>query len=74
MPDIDVKKLIRRFEAAKTDRANFATHWQEIAEVISPAGAVFHDSVVSQGAKNNRKIYDTTGTHANELLSSGFIS
>ena len=74
MPDIDVKKLIRRFEAAKTDRANFAAHWQEIAEVISPAGAVFHDSVVSQGAKNNRKIYDTTGTHANELLSSGFFS
>lgn len=71
---INVKDLIRRFEAAKVDRANFASHWQEIAEVISPAGAIFHDNVGTQGSKNNRKIYDTTGTRANELLSSGFFS
>lgn len=71
---IDVKKLIRQFDTAKTERANFTNHWQEIAEVISPAAAVFSDCTPTQGSKTNRRIYDTTGTHANELLSSGFFS
>lgn len=74
MNGVNVKKLIQRFDTARTERANFASHWQEIAEVISPAGAVFTSDRVSQGSKNNRQIYDTTGTHANELLSSGFFS
>lgn len=70
----DVKKLIQRFKMAETERANFTNHWQEIAQVMSPAGAVFTNNNVSQGSKDTRKIYDTTGTHANELLSSGFFS
>lgn len=74
MPDIDVKKLIQRYNIAKADRANFTNHWQQIAQVMSPAGAVFTDDLSTQGSKDSRKIYDTTGTHANELLSSGFFS
>ena len=72
--NLDVKKLIRRYESASQERANFSNHWQQIAEVLSPAGAVFTSRNSTQGAKDNRHIYDTTGTHANELLSSGFFS
>lgn len=71
---VDAKQLIRRYEAANTERANFAAHWQEIAQVISPAGAVFLDTQVTQGTRDNRRVYDTTGIHSNELLSSGFFS
>lgn len=74
MAGIDVKKLIQRYNMSKTERANFTNHWQQIAQVMSPAGAVFSDLSPTQGSKDNRKIYDTTGTHANELLSSGFFS
>lgn len=74
MAEVDVKKLIQRFKMAETERANFTNHWQEIAQVMSPAGAVFTNNNVTQGSKDTRKIYDTTGTHANELLSSGFFS
>lgn len=71
-----VKQLLRTFDSAKSDRSNFANHWQEIAEVLSPAGAIFNDAQPSliQGTKTNRRIYDTTGIHSNELLASGFFS
>ena len=71
---VDANKLVRRYEAASTERANFASHWQSIAQVISPAGAVFLDTQVTQGARDHSRVYDTTGIHANELLSSGFFS
>ena len=37
----DVHKLKRRFDALKADRATFESHWQEIAEVITPRKAEF---------------------------------
>lgn len=69
-----VKTLVQRFDSAKTDRSNFEKHWNDIAEVLSPAGAVFLEDSPQQGEKTNKFVYDSTGIHANELLSSGFFS
>ena len=72
----DPKQLMARFDGLKNDRSAFSSHWQQIAEVLSPAGAVFTDDGAhyQQGTKNARHVYDTTGIHSNELLSSGFFS
>lgn len=70
------KELLARFETLRNDRSSFTSHWQQIAEVLSPAGAVFTDEGAhyQQGSKNAGHVYDTTGIHSNELLSSGFFS
>jgi hypothetical protein len=68
--------LLKRFDTLKTERSTYDAHWQEIAEVLSPAGAIFIDSPATAQPQNRnfRRVYDTTGIHANELLSSGFFS
>lgn len=74
----DTDSILRRFNTLKTLRSNFTSHWKEIAEVISPGSATsFTDESPIQNRGNFRlqkNLYDTTGTHANELLSSGFFS
>lgn len=73
----DLNMLIRKFEALKNERSNFVSHWQEIAELVSPGQAdFFASSGDSYGLTINKQkhVYDTTGVHANELLSSGFFS
>lgn len=69
-----IKTLVKRFEVAKVERATFEKHWNDIAEVISPAGAIFLEENPQQGEKTNKFVADSTGIHANELLSSGFFS
>lgn len=69
-----VQRLVSMFDRAYRERANFSNHWQEIAEVIMPAGAVFTENNTTQGSKDYNDIYDSTGIHANELLSSGLFS
>lgn len=64
---------LRRFEAIKTDRSNFDTMFQEIAERIYPSHANFIYTP-SVGEKRMSKVYDSTAIHANELLSSGLFS
>ena len=74
----DINPILERFEALRMERSGFTRHWQEIADVMSPSSSVsFTDSGgdYTQGNFNNQKrLYDTTGIHANELLSSGFFS
>ncbi len=75
-PGFNPQHLLSRFEALKEERSSFTDHWHKIAQVLSPAGDVFNDSNAyqTQGEKSARHVYDSTGIHANELLSSGFFS
>ena len=71
--------ILRRFEVMKAERSAFTSHWQEIAEVVAPRQASFftdEGSGYSHGStlRKHKQLYDTTGAHANELLSSGFFS
>lgn len=69
-----IAKLSRLMDNAAANRKNFEAHWTEIAQVLSPAGSLFSEVQVTQGSKNNKKIFDSTGIHSNELLSSGLFS
>ena len=63
----------RRVEGLYTDRANFATMWDEIAERVYPEHANFLHTP-TPGEKRMQKVYDSTAIHANQLLSSGLFS
>lgn len=64
------ENLCKRYEALKARRANWESHWQQIAEVIAPR---FSDMLGSrtEGDKRMTRVYDSTGIAMNELLASG---
>lgn len=67
-----IEQLKLRFDGLKasTERTNYETHCQEIAEVISPRKVDFV-GVRTPGEKRMTRVYDSTGIHANELLAAG---
>jgi hypothetical protein len=67
-----VQHLKQRYEAQKgsDERSNCNSHWQEIAEVISPRKADFLGRE-TPGRKKMQRVYDATGIHANEMLAAG---
>ena len=68
-----IAQHVKRAAFLKSERATFESHCQEIAELIYPEAAVFTGPAV-EGQKMMRKIYDSTGIHANHLLASGLFS
>jgi len=62
------KKIIAKLRKLKSERGNFETHWQDIADLVLPKK---NDITVRQfpGVKRNLQVYDSTAIHANELLS-----
>lgn len=70
----DIQRLCTLFSDARENRKNFDAHWNDIAEVTCPVGAIFFDDRPEPGDRDNRHVFDSTAIHANELLSSGFFS
>ncbi len=69
----DIQWHCRRFNKLYSDRANFNTMWQEIAERTYPEHANFITQY-TPGEKRMSKVYDSAAIHANQLLSSGLFS
>lgn len=70
--DNPIHRLKQRYEALKSaaERSNCESHWQEIAEVISPRKLDFV-GMRTPGEKKMNKVYDPTGIAANEVLAAG---
>jgi hypothetical protein len=66
------EKLRRRYDKLKgtTERQNCESHWQELAEHISPRKQDFV-GMRTAGEKKMQKVYDPTGIQANEMLAAG---
>lgn len=64
------EQYLQRLESLESDRRNWDTHWQEIAEVIFPRRADFTQSV-TRGQRKGLRIVDSTAVVANELLGAG---
>lgn len=56
---MDIEFLCRRFEAAKSDRSNWETMWQQIAERVLPQMADF-TSQRANGEARTEKMFDGT--------------
>jgi len=60
-------EYIRKYEALKSERTNWDSHWEECAQFIVPRKDDVHQTL-SSGAKKYSKVYETTAIHSNELL------
>lgn len=72
-PDEDRYRLLKeRYDGLKTtpERVNCETHWQEVAELMSPRKVDFV-GIRTPGDKRMTKVYDSTGIVLNETLAAG---
>lgn len=63
--------IIKRYDALKSARSNFETHWQDVANYVTPD----HDDIQRRsapGEKKRQRILDNTAVMSNELLA-GFL-
>lgn len=58
---MDAKQIIKRFDAAKSDRGTWESHWQEVADLVLPSRQ-FTTANTTPGAKRRTKIYDATAS------------
>ena len=65
----NAQMIANQFDKLKTQRQNWESHWQEIADYVLPRRADVNKSR-SSGDKRTEFIYDGTALHAAELLSS----
>ena len=65
----NAQMIAYQFDKLKTQRQNWESHWQEIADYVLPRRADVNKSR-SSGDKRTEFIYDGTALHAAELLSS----
>lgn len=67
------KRILRRWEALKKERASWMAHWREISEHISPRSGRFLGTQQNRGGKKHHKIYDNTPIRALSVLSAGLM-
>lgn len=64
-----VTSVVTTYEQLKADRANWDSHWQEIAYYVVPKkDDVFLQQGNIGGEKKGKRVYDASPIHANELL------
>jgi hypothetical protein len=66
----DAKKILVQYEALKSERATWESHWQEVAEYVMPDKANFVN-VMTPGSKIGANIADASAIRAHEILSAG---
>ena len=64
-----VANLDRRFQQLQSQRSNWESHWQELADFMLPRKADITKKR-TQGDKRTERIFDGTAIHAVELLAS----
>lgn len=65
--DWDVKKIIAKYERLYREDSNWRSLWQDVADYICVKRSNIL-ATASPGSKQTEKLYDSTATHANELL------
>jgi hypothetical protein len=73
MKKMTPKQIEKKYEALKTQRSNWETHWQEVADLIVPRKNTIINSR-EPGEKRTFQILDNTAMHSCELLAGAFHS
>lgn len=63
-----VEEIVDRYDRLKSARANWETHWLDLAEYILPRKSEPYLLTV-KGQKKTKNLYDTTAIEANEMFS-----
>lgn len=61
-----LEQIIHRFELAKSDRAVWESHWQEVADFVRPEHSF--TTTYTRGEKRRNQIYDDTAPNAADNL------
>jgi len=70
---MEVRDLIKRKNALKSDRANWENYWQDLADYILPRKNQVTNKT-EKGSKRNLSIFDSTAIRANVRLAAGLHS
>jgi hypothetical protein len=68
------QRYLRTWEALKSDRGSFLSHWQELADYVLPRRSRALSDQPDKGAKRNDKIINDTATRALRTLGAGMMS
>ena len=66
------KSLKRRFDKLKTNRQNWETHWQEVADYMLPRKADV-TKTRSKGDKRTELIFDSSPLQSVDLLAASLV-
>ena len=67
-------ELVKRFDALKSERSQWLTNWEEIAEHMRPRGFRKQRSDANRGDKKHNKVINFTPLKAARTLASGMMS
>lgn len=67
-----VEDIIKRLDKMKADRSQWESHWEEIAEYVSPQYTGIITSK-TKGSKRMEKVFDCTAIDANDVFSAGMF-
>lgn len=68
------RNMLRRWEALKTERSSWVTHYRELSSFVQPRSGRFLISDRNKGDKRYNNIYDSTSTRCLRVLSAGLMS
>lgn len=75
MKDLEeLKKYTKRWDALKTERSSWMTHWREISDYLLPRSGRFVATDRNRGDKKHNNIIDSTGTRALRVLAAGMMA
>lgn len=57
---MDVNELLGEYAYAKSNRSNFDSHWQEVAERVWPERSLFTNLERTEGDKRTEQMFDST--------------
>jgi len=65
---------LQRLSSLRAERSSWTTHWQELADNLSPRAMRIDRSARNDGGKKHQRIVDNTGQRALRTLSAGMMS
>lgn len=70
----EIKRIIERKDALRSERGVWESHWQECADFVLPKRDQFTHKTVTKGEKKNLHLFDSTAVRSNISLSAGLHS
>jgi hypothetical protein len=67
-------RLHSRWDALKTERSSWMSHYKELSDVLLPRSGRFFVQDRNDGKKRHTNILDNTGTHSLRVLAAGMLA
>lgn len=67
-------RILRRWQALRTDRSSWMSHWSEISTYLLPRSGRFFRTDRDKGNKRHNNIYDNTASRALRTMAAGMMA